>query len=595
MDRREFVKLSLAGAGAVLLGGVPRAGEAQGLTVADPASTFFATAFSEYAATVTTDSTGDLWPTCWADDDYVYTANGDGQGFGDDPMAAIVVNRIAGTPETGLRGERLAAGDAVAKPHADPKLYNAKPTGIVAVDGNGDGRDELYLAVQDLRFAPASTAFDDAVDATVVKSEDYGLTWQQSSEPMFTGHVFTTVMFLDFGRSQEHARSLGPENAGYVYAYGLDGNWRDSYSNEVTSPTSLYLARVPRNSIQQRDTWRFYAGAGSDGSPQWSASIGEKAPVLTDERRLYADLHGEGRRDLTVVSQGGVLYNAPLRRFIYTSWTEYTFEFYEAPAPWGPWRLFMSKDFGAQPWFGRPGRARLLPVPGGHDVPTPETGEPKPACAGPKNGGYAPTIPAKFVSADGTRMWLQSNWFLNVACGLPNYEFSLRRFHVSPRRPGDPGQNPPDPADNLAAPGRRPFPIEKSAHYGHGDYLNNGVRGESEDSFDGARKQADFWGYVWQDEYWIDRVVYTTGSMFSDGGWFARDLTVQVRQGANWVGVSGLTTAPAYPYDSTAGPNKTYVLAFDPIAGDGVRITGIPGGTATFTSIAELEVYFDGR
>lgn len=596
VNRRQFVKFSLAGAAAFLLGGAPRAVDAAvGPTVADPASTFFATAFTEYAASVTTDSTGDLWPTCWADDDYVYTANGDGQGFGDEPMAAIVVNRIAGVPETGLRGERLAAGDAVAKAHADSKLYNAKPTGIVAVDGNGDGRDELYLAVQDLRYAPAATAFDDAPNASIVKSEDYGRTWQQPSGPMFTDHVFTTIMFLDFGRSQEHARTLGPEDAGYVYAYGLDHNWRDSYSNTVPSPTSLNLARVPRNAIQQRDAWRFYTGTGQDGRPQWSADIGAKAPVLTDERRLYTDLLGEGRRDLSVISQGGVLYNAPLRRFLYTSWSEYTFEFYEAPTPWGPWRLFMSKDFGAQPWFGHPGRVRIVPVPGGHDIPKPETGEGQPACAGPKNGGYAPTIPAKFVSADGTRMWLQSNWFLNVACGLPNYRFSLRQFHVSARQPGDPGGNPPDPTANLAKPDRGPFPIEKTAHYGRGDYFNNGIREESEDSFDGSRKQADFWGYTWKDEHWIDRVVYTTGSMFSDGGWFARDLTVQVRQGANWVNVTGLTTTPAYPYDNTAGPNKTFTLTFDPIAGDGVRIVGVPGGSATFTSIGELEVYFDGR
>ncbi len=596
VNRREFVKLSLAGAGAVLLGREPRTvAAAERLTVADPASTFFVTMFTDYSSTVTTNSTGDLWPTCWADDDYVYTANGDGQGFGDEPMAPIVVNRIAGTPETGLRGERLAAGDAVSKVHADAKLYNLKPTGIVAVDGNGDGRDELYLAVQDLRFSPASAAFDDAPNANIVKSEDYGRTWQQPSGPMFSGHVFTTIMFLDFGRSQENARALGPEDAGYVYAYGLDHNWRDSYTKVVPSPTSLYLARVPRNTIQQRETWRFYAGTTSGGRPQWSNNIGEKVPVLTDERRLYPTMFGEGHSNLSVISQGGVLYNAPLRRFLYTSWTEYTFEFYEAPAPWGPWRLFMSRDFGAQPWFGHPGRIRMEPVPGGHDVPKPETGESMPACFGPKNGGYGCTVPAKFVSPDGTRMWLQSNWFVGVACGLPNYNFSLRQFQVFPRQWGDPPNNPPNPTVNLARSGRGVFPIERTAHFGRGDYFNNGIRQESEDSFGGAPKQVDFWGYIWKDEYWIDRVVYTTGNMFSDGGWFARDLSVQVRQGANWADVTGLTITPAYPYNNTAGPNTTYELTFDPINGDGVRIVGVPGGTATFTSIGELEVYFDGR
>ncbi|UYQ60962.1 hypothetical protein [Streptomyces peucetius] len=49
---------------------------------------------------------------------------------------------------------------------------------------------------------------------------------------------------------------------------------------------------------------------------------------------------------------------------------------------------------------------------------------------------------------------------------------------------------------------------------------------------------------------------------------------------------------PAYPYDNTAGAHRTYTFAFDPTAGDGVRIIGRPGGERTFTSIAELEVNY---
>src|SRR5690606_22514841 len=108
-----------------------------------------------------------------------------------------------------------------------------------------------------------------------------------------------------------------------------------------------------------------------------------------------------------VISQGSVVYNAPLERYIYTSWTEYTFEFYEAPQPWGPWTLFLRKDFGGYPWFGS-------------DSPT------------PKNGGYATTIPSKFISDDGREMWLQCNWFVGVGSGSPNYHFSLRKLVVEP-------------------------------------------------------------------------------------------------------------------------------------------------------------------
>jgi hypothetical protein len=128
--------------------------------------------------------------------------------------------------------------------------------------------------------------------------------------------------------------------------------------------------------------------------------IRAKAPVLQEERRVYQKMvGGVPARNMTVISQGGVVYNKPLNRYLYTSWTEYTFEFYEAPQPWGPWRRFLSKDFGAYPW---------LPA---------------------KNGGYGVTIPSKFISADGKTMYLQSNTFVS---GVRNYHYSLRKLVVEP-------------------------------------------------------------------------------------------------------------------------------------------------------------------
>jgi hypothetical protein len=47
-----------------------------------------------------------------------------------------------------------------------------------------------------------------------------------------------------------------------------------------------------------------------------------------------------------VLGQGGVTYDAPLHRYIFSSWSYATQDFYESPSPWGPWSLFMSKDFG---------------------------------------------------------------------------------------------------------------------------------------------------------------------------------------------------------------------------------------------------------
>jgi hypothetical protein len=571
MDRRRFVVGALALPLAALA--APRAASAgSGGTRAipglvEPDSTFFGTVELPYAAQVQTGSDGDLWPSAWADDDALYAANGDGRGFSDQPSADLVANRLTGTPGDQLAGTRLAASDAICPVWSDPARYNRKPTGMLAIDGNGDGVDELYLAVQDLRYGDG--AFDDAAAASVAVSTDHGVTWTPTTAPMFTDHVFTTVFFLDFGKSSEHRRVLGEPDSGYAYAYGLDGNWRTSYVHSVPDPVDLYLARVPIGSITDRSSWQFCTGVDANGRPGWSGDIGARSAVLHDERRLYPTISQNpknGPTNLSVLAQGSVVYHPALERYLYTSWTEYTFEFYEAPAPWGPWKLFLHKDFGPYPWWG--------------------------SAPGPKNGGYATTIPSRYAAADGTSMWVQSNWFVGADNGPTNYDFSLRELRLTPWRDTTPG-NPRDAGVNLARTAPGTVPIDRTAHYGRLGVLNDGDPTGSEDSWNGTAADTDQWGYTWPQAYSLNRVVYTTGAVFADGGWFGADLRVQVRQRHAWVDVTGASVDPAYPYSADAGANVAYTFRFDDTWGDGVRIVGTPGGAEHFTSIAELAVYFD--
>ncbi len=528
-------------------------------------SRFFTTAFVEYAGTLAAPgSDGDLWANCWADDDHVYAANGDGRGFSDQPFKDVVVNRISGTPETGLTGVKLAESDQVANVWADPTQYNRKPTGMVCAGG------VLYLAVQDLRFA--EPAFDDAPNASISRSDDHGLTWHKTSRPMFTDHRFTTIFFADFGRDSGNAEhALGPRDSSYVYAYGMDWNWRASNSGAVPDPVDLYLARVPSDAVQDRARWEFFTGPDRRGKPTWSDAIEAKTPVLHDSLRRYPDPRpGLGGR-LTVVSQGGVLYNRALNRYLYTSWTDPSFEFYEAPRPWGPWKRFLYHNAGLTPWYRSNDTAHT-----------------------PKNGGYATTLPSKYVSADGRDLWLQSNWW-NPPVPTPedNYNFNLRKVRLTPYR-ATPPVHPAGPAVNLARSGADVTPIEASAHFANWRYYNDGNRVLSEDSFDGTNKNIDYWGYTFSRAYRISRLEYTTGIMAPDGGWFsayAGGLRVQVRQRFTWTDVADLRVTPDYPHDRQAGPNHTYSLRFTPTWGDGVRIIGQPGGAAHFTSIAELGVY----
>ncbi len=505
--------------------------------VIPPQSTFFATATEESYSTYQMQGDGDLWPSCWADDNNLYAANGDGTAFTSATSRFdMAVNRITGTPPN-LTGTTLATDVGS---NWSWSGYNRKPTGMLCVNNT------LYLAFQNLQ----TNTFNSAPVASIARSTDHGMTWTwDSSAPMFSNSIFTTIFFLDYGKNYTNAIDH------FVYAYGFDNNWREQQK--------LYLARVPNTSVQIRSSWQFYTGSDGNGNPTWSSDINTKVPVLEDDRLLYPQTFGNFCcNNAHVLGQGGVVYNAPLKRYIFTSWSYATHEFYESPTPWGPWSLFMSKDFG-------------------------------PIQLSQNRGQYGTSIPSKFISQDGKTMYVQSN----VCCQGNSYTFSLRKLYVQPYAFTGPA-NGKDDTNNLARTGNGTTAISKSTHFGTlcglncSDLLNNGNLRESEDDWDQEIKPQDWWGYTWNSLYNMNKVVYTTGTIFSDGGWYSSNLAVQVRQHFNWVNVSGLRITPDYPYNNTASTNTSYSLTFNDTWGDGVRIIGRPGGTSYFTSIAELGVYY---
>lgn len=521
-------------------------GGREGLPQEDPTglgSTFFSAASIEEFNTLRVPSDGDLWPSCWSNDDSLYAANGDGAGFrgGEDTSIDIAVAKIDGTPESGMRGVNLASRDAVGPIWNRNGRYNRKPSGMVCVGGT------LYLAVQDL-----SLDFDDAPTSTIVKSTDKGRTWTWPSAPMFADGVFSTVFFADHGKDNANA----PD--GYVYAYGLDNNWRDSFSNRVSDPTELFLARVPSASVQDKGTWEYVAGFNSvDGTPVWSRDLRERQPVLEETSLVYTQTFPTEPRiaqNLTQVSQGSVTYNAPLGRYIYTSWTEYTFEFYEAPQPWGPWKKFLSKDFGIYPWF-----------------------------KDSKHGGYATTIPSKFISADGRTMWVASATFTS---GMRDYSFSMRKLTVVPHAENEAPET--KGITQLSGPGTGAHLLARALHFGRGHELTDGrTANQTEDSWTGEFKNLDYWGFAFGKTVRLNTLRYTSGAAFPNGGWFDT-YRIEVRRNFRWYPVAGVTSSPEYPRSPEAAGNKTFTFRFEATTGDAVRIVGRPGGSGRFTSIAEL-------
>jgi len=320
--------------------------------------------------------TGDLWPCAWGADDRLYVAAGDGFGFGWIP-ADIVCGVVDGHPPH-LTGHPLpgAYGRTVAGLWP-PGLsqVNRKPTGMICVDG------DLYLFFQNLKHGLSDNPFGDAPHASVSRSEDGGRTWfYDPAAPMFTNHVFTTGFFLDYGPCQEHA----PDD--YVYVYGLDYNYRYA---EGFSQTRLYLARVPRGQVLDRQAWEFFTGL-AGGRPSWSADIAHREPVLEDET-----LYSEKRSG---IAQGSVVYLPALNRYLYSTRASREWIFYEAAAPWGPWT-----------------RAAVVAWPGRWREDF--------------HAGYNVVIPTKFLDPDSRGGWLVSSlsdsWFDGMY-----YNMNLRRFSL---------------------------------------------------------------------------------------------------------------------------------------------------------------------
>jgi hypothetical protein len=377
-------------------------------------STFFASAEVDDATSFDLPSNGDLWPSCaWGDT--LFAAWGDGYGFaprGVGRRPDIGVARIRGLPTdpASLQGQNLVTDrhdvQAAFRVWTRGRYYQ-KPTGMLCRGGT------VFLAVQDLD----SRAYNAAPAATIAASTDAGVTFREPPVPMFLDGVFTTIMFLDQGPGGRDAQD------GYVYAYGLDFNWRGAPG--VPSPQALYLARIASgHDVQNRSQWEFFAG--DAGNPAWTPDIEGRKPVLVDCTRRHGSSSTPG---YPVIAQGGVVYDASLARYLYTSWSEYTFEFYEAPTPWGPWRRFLSKDFGLPPW-------------------TPA-----------RHGGYGTSAPSLYVSDDGRTLWVQSSTF---SSGVDHYDLALRRVRLVPREPAQVGAGParldgassPDPAGSSTRSGR---------------------------------------------------------------------------------------------------------------------------------------------
>lgn len=258
---------------------------------------------------------GDNWPMTWGDDNALYTAYGDANGF--EPKLpkklSLGFGRVLGAPPQ-VRGENIRADGLEA---AGDGKHGPKASGLLMVDG------VLCLLARNLDHAQLAW------------SSDHGGTWQWAKWK-FT-ESFGCPTFLNFGANYAGARDE------FVYIYSPDAPTAYERADQ------LVLARVPKSRMLDADAYEVFTGLHA-GAPQWSRDFAKRGPIFRNPGACY---------------RLGVTYHSELKRYLLCmtglgSDTRFAggFGIYDAPEPWGPWTTV----FFTPLWDTGPGETSSLPT-----------------------------------------------------------------------------------------------------------------------------------------------------------------------------------------------------------------------------------------
>jgi hypothetical protein len=261
----------------------------------------------------------DNWPMTWADDDQIYTAWGDGGGFGGtnkDGRVSLGIARIIGDPDN-YHGINLWGG----KNGENPAQFKGKSYGLLSVDGL------LYMAF----FSQENV--EPYKEGQFAVSSDRGATFRRGFKFKEPDAAFAVCTFLNFGKDYSGARD------NYVYVYA--GQPLDNCVHRCIGK-DVFLARVKKTKIMESEFYEFFSGMDAGGEPHWSNKIADRTPVFTDR-------NGAGVRL-------GVIYNPGLKRYLMTISHNNRggLGIFDAPEPWGPWTTVAYYDewlFGYSPSY----------------------------------------------------------------------------------------------------------------------------------------------------------------------------------------------------------------------------------------------------
>ena len=257
----------------------------------------------------------DLWPITWGRDDHLYSAWGDGGGFGGTDSRGRVAfgfARLEGRPENWL-GFNVNGGWQPEHPSSFPGKHG-KVSGLCSLGG------VLYANVN---------LQDDTwpnVHHQLAWSTNTGASWQRADWRFPKGRgAFQPGKFLALGRD---GSGVPKPLAGFAYLYGF----RQPDTREEVR--DAYLARVPVQRLREASAYAYFAGVGSAGLPRWESNFQLARPVLCDPHGLAG---------VTVVFEPG------RQRFLASAFHAGPGQLglFDAPTPWGPWTTILySENWG---------------------------------------------------------------------------------------------------------------------------------------------------------------------------------------------------------------------------------------------------------
>lgn len=287
-------------------------------------------------------SKGDIWISTWADDDNIYSINGDGSGFGSGEGDQVRLSKLIGSDPNDLQGSNVPG----ISDYSSKFIGSTKTMGITCIDG------VLYAALNGMgkggkknQAIPIPSAYGLAMhNCTILKSSDHGLTWipapnDTKDHYTFPQISFPAASFINYGKDGS-GRPVPDRSDKYVYLTSNDVGWSNG--------DFYMLARVARAKLLALNSadYQFYKGGDGLSDANWSNNAADAGHIIDNP----------GKCGMSCVQ-----YNPVLKRYIMVGWfftetypTNDSYSIltvYESPTPWGKWTLIGLSDAYPYGWY----------------------------------------------------------------------------------------------------------------------------------------------------------------------------------------------------------------------------------------------------